>query len=76
MKGMVFMSLNDVINYAQEVAEKTDNFEDKICLYQVALWLQELEDFRDTYEADKDWLAIDESTRELIEHDVRKQEFL
>ena len=55
------------------MVEVTTHPMDKTRIYQILLWLQELKDFRETYEAEKDWNKIDESTESMIQESISKR---
>ena len=67
------MNLEGMIEYAEEMVEVTTHPMDKTRIYQILLWLQELKDFRETYEAEKDWNKIDESTESMIQENIHKR---
>ena len=67
------MTIETMIAYAQEVAETIDDPLDKTHVYQIGLWLQELKDFRERYEPEKNWLRIDASTADMIQESISKR---
>ena len=66
------MMLDGMIAYIQEMVGTIDNELDKVHLYQLLLWLQELSDYRSEI-TDKDFLAIDRESKRMIEEEVAKR---
>ena len=66
------MMLDGMIAYIQEMVETVDNELDKVHLYQLLLWLQELSDYRSEI-TNKDFLAIDRESKRMIEEEVAKR---
>lgn len=67
------MTLDDAINHAMEVAQNSESNDCKVEHYALALWLEQLRDFRESYEPEKDWESIDRSTEELVAHNIAKR---
>lgn len=57
----------------ENMAKDADDKESKANYYQIALWLRELQEFRMTYEMEKSWNMIDDSTGELIMYNLDKR---
>ena len=66
------MMLDGMIAYIQEMVETVDNELDKLHLYQILMWLQELSDYRSEI-TDKDFLAIDRESKRMIEEEIAKR---
>lgn len=66
------MMLDGMIAYIQEMVETVDNDLDKVHLYQILLWLQELSEYR-SEDHDLDFLAIDKESKRMIEEEVAKR---
>ena len=66
------MMLDGMIAYIQEMVETVENTNDKVHLYQILLWLQELSEYRSEI-TDKDFLAIDRESKKMIEEEVAKR---
>ena len=66
------MMLDGMIAYIQEMAETIEGTNDKVHLYQILLWLQELSEYR-SEDHDLDFLAIDKESKRMIEEEVAKR---
>lgn len=66
------MMLDGMIAYIQEMVETVEDVNDKVHLYQILLWLQELSDYRSEI-TDKDFLAIDRESKRMIEEEIAKR---
>ena len=66
------MMLDGMIAYIQEMVETVENTNDKVHLYQILLWLQELSEYR-SEDHDLDFLAIDKGSKRMIEESIAKR---
>lgn len=66
------MMLDGMIVYIQEMVETVENINDKVHLYQILLWLQELSEYR-SEDHDLDFLAIDRESKRMIEESIAKR---
>ena len=67
------MDIADVMYQMDDTAKFTRCKSCKVMYYQIALWLQELQEFRDKYEPELHWDKIDRSTEEMIKYNIDKR---